>query len=77
MVQSYSQWGNRGLISLRAKYGRPHHCAALGTRRCQSRCARGSLAYLSVPFPMCYGSEFSAKAVKPWLACIGGKTLYI
>src|ERR1700682_2203764 len=26
---------------------------------------------------MCYGSEFSAKAVKAWLARVGVKTLYI
>ena len=26
---------------------------------------------------MCYGSEFWAKAVRPWLARVGLKTLYI
>ena len=28
-------------------------------------------------FPMCYGSEFTAKAVRAWLAKIDVKTLYI
>ena len=28
-------------------------------------------------FPMCYGSEFRAKAVREWLGKIGAKTLYI
>ncbi len=30
-----------------------------------------------VSFPMCYGSEFTAKVVRAWLSRIGVKTLYI
>jgi hypothetical protein len=28
-------------------------------------------------FPMCYGTEFVAKAVQSWIAAVGAKTAYI
>ena len=29
------------------------------------------------PFPMCYGPEFVAEAVRDWVAAVGSKTAYI
>ena len=35
-----------------SEHWRRYHCAALATRRCQSRCARGSLAYRPMQTPL-------------------------
>jgi hypothetical protein len=35
-----------------SEHWRRYHCAALATRRCQNRCARGSLAYRPMRPPL-------------------------
>ncbi|WKC21083.1 transposase [Rhizobium sp. SSA_523] len=46
-------------------------------RRAALRMATRAAGYVRARFPMCYGPEFIAKALREWIAAVGAKTAYI
>src|SRR5215212_5623074 len=77
-----------GVVSILAMAGRPPPCG-LDTITCGDPPAgrgrpgahRGPGAATAYPnlrlFPMCYGPEFVAEAVRDWITAVGAKTAYI